>query len=44
MWININDSASEDLLAVLDQCLDFVEQAVAKGGNVLVHWCVLNII
>lgn len=34
----IEDSQDEDLLSVLPECLEFMRDALVKGGKILVHW------
>ena len=36
--VHLSDQGESDLLQVLPTCFDFIDQARAAGGKVLVHW------
>lgn len=36
--VSLLDSASSDLIGVLDECILFIEECLNQGGKILVHW------
>eukprot|EP01100_Stratorugosa_tubuloviscum_P013750 TRINITY_DN705_c0_g1_i6.p1 TRINITY_DN705_c0_g1~~TRINITY_DN705_c0_g1_i6.p1 ORF type:complete len:129 (+),score=35.28 TRINITY_DN705_c0_g1_i6:64-450(+) len=34
----VSDSLDEDLLSIFPQCFSFINNAITKGGAVIVHW------
>lgn len=36
--VDLLDSINQDLIGVLDECIEFIEACVNAGGKILVHW------
>lgn len=37
---SVSDTPKDDLLGHFEECLEFIDAALADGKNVLVHWLV----
>ena len=38
--IEVEDEDNVDMISHFHTCIDFIENAILKNGNVLVHWYV----
>lgn len=38
MYVQAADVPKEDILQYIEECVHFIEEAIAKKKNVLVHW------
>lgn len=37
-WVDVYDAPNENLLSHWPKAIDFIKEAIEKGGNILVHW------